>query len=345
MKIKTQNNLDLIRLLAALQVAVFHMFFFLKVPTKFNDIIALFPGVPIFFFISGFLIYGSWNNIHKDKLKVFFTNRILRIYPALILCFFISVLSVIMTGYLKAAIITDPQFISWAAAQLSIFQFYNPEFLRGYGIGALNGSLWTIAVELQFYVLTPLIAWLYRYHKKWAVTFFMVCVVFNILNTHIIGDTTLMGKLFKVSFMPWISMFMVGAYVSSNARLQSWILKRNLVGLILIYVVTYYMTSVFGMGNGNGITLIAYLAVAALVFKLAYTKPQISDQLLKKMDISYGIYIYHMPVINFLIFYNYTGTAISVISGLSFTIILAIMSWVFIEKPALKFKKMTLRKE
>ena len=35
----------------------------------------------------------------------------------------------------------------------------HPDFLRGYGVGVLNGSLWTIPVELQFYALVPLIYW------------------------------------------------------------------------------------------------------------------------------------------------------------------------------------------
>jgi hypothetical protein len=46
--------------------------------------------------------------------------------------------------------------LPWLAAQLTIGQFYNPVFLRGYGLGVLNGSLWTIPLE-QFCVLVPLL--------------------------------------------------------------------------------------------------------------------------------------------------------------------------------------------
>lgn len=40
---------------------------------------------------------------------------------------------------------------------MSVVQFYNPDLLRGYGVGVLNGSVWTIPVELQYYAVLPLL--------------------------------------------------------------------------------------------------------------------------------------------------------------------------------------------
>ena len=80
-----KNNFDLIRLCAALQVAVFHTAVYMDVGSVWVHYLGYFPGVPIFFFISGFLIYQSYNNIRANKLKTFFTNRVLRLYPALCL--------------------------------------------------------------------------------------------------------------------------------------------------------------------------------------------------------------------------------------------------------------------
>ncbi len=48
-------------------------------------------------------------------------------------------------------------FWAWLAGQVSFLQFFNPEQFRGFGIGVANGALWTITVELQFYVFIPLL--------------------------------------------------------------------------------------------------------------------------------------------------------------------------------------------
>ncbi|WP_245539698.1 acyltransferase family protein [Riemerella columbina] len=55
------NNFDIIRLLAALQVVFRHVFykhdFHNSILNFIKEIILAFPGVPIFFMVSGFLIY------------------------------------------------------------------------------------------------------------------------------------------------------------------------------------------------------------------------------------------------------------------------------------------------
>lgn len=57
-RVKTNNNFDLIRLFTALQVAILHMDRHLNLNLSFANFLAYFPGVPIFFFISGYLIGG-----------------------------------------------------------------------------------------------------------------------------------------------------------------------------------------------------------------------------------------------------------------------------------------------
>ena len=147
------NNFDLIRLIAALQVAFHHSLAYLKIEHKYFlvEISALFPGVPIFFFVSGFLISKSYEN--NSVIREYAQNRILRIYPALIVCTFMALLSVWLTGYFTNIKTSIVQVVIWIAGQISFVQFYSPHFMEGFGTGILNGSLWTITVELQFYTL------------------------------------------------------------------------------------------------------------------------------------------------------------------------------------------------
>jgi peptidoglycan/LPS O-acetylase OafA/YrhL len=74
------NNLEWLRLIFAAQVVLVHVAEHLKM--EIPSFIKHFPGVPAFFFVSGFLIYASYLNAPGRR---YFENRFLRIYPALVL--------------------------------------------------------------------------------------------------------------------------------------------------------------------------------------------------------------------------------------------------------------------
>ena len=339
------NNFDIIRLFAATQVALSHTVSHLniKMPPMFY-LVDIFPGVPIFFFISGYLIYQSFSNLQINKIKIFFANRILRLYPALFFCFILTFLSLYFCGYLSNQSILPKELISWAFTQLTFFQFYNPDFLRSFGVGAINGSLWTIAVELQFYILTPPLFLLYKNYKKASIALGVILILANLGNTFLNDKNTIMTKLIGVSFAPWFYMFMVGAYISTNKKLQVKILSLNPFIYLTLYIASYLLALKLNLGTGNGINFISYILLCLLIFKCAYTIPSLSKIVLGGNDISYGIYIFHMPIVNLLLFYKLEGSAISFLTAIVLTFGIAIVSWLCVEKPSLKLKKIALRR-
>lgn len=77
------NCLNLLRILAALQVFLGHASVHLnsELPQLLTKPLAIIQGVPVFFLISGFLI---WNSLNRDNgLKSFAQKRILPLYPEL----------------------------------------------------------------------------------------------------------------------------------------------------------------------------------------------------------------------------------------------------------------------
>lgn len=340
----TDNNFDLIRLFAAGQVAVTHSAEHLGITATWLEWLKLVPGVPVFFFISGYLIYQSWHKVGVQRAMVFVTNRFLRLYPALAVCLLFSVASVSATGYLHSANWTGTDMLTWIVAQLSFMQFYNPDFLRGYGSGVLNGALWTIVVEIQFYALTPIVHWMWNGRRLLLVCVLVSAVALNMANTLLNDNSTLVGKLFHVSFLPWIYMFIGGAIVSTLPRLHLAVLRVPLVALALLYFGCYKLNASLGLGTGNGIGVLPYLALCALVLKLVYTRPSLAGFLLRRNDISYGVYIYHMPVINLLMYVGLTGTETSMALALTATLLLATLSWFAVERPALRLKTLALRR-
>jgi len=147
-----ENNFDLIRLIAAFQVMVMHGIFHLKIDGpglgKLSGIFDFFPGVLMFFTISGFLIFSSLDR-NKD-LKKYFFNRVLRVYPGLWLCFIVTVILLLAFKTINVSDLFTGTMLKWSLGQLTFFQFWTPDLLRTWGVGTPNGSLWTIPVELQF---------------------------------------------------------------------------------------------------------------------------------------------------------------------------------------------------
>lgn len=337
-----KNNLDLIRLFAATQVVFIHAISHLKLyELDFIKYLGFFPGVPIFFFVSGFLIYRSY--LKSASIFGYFQKRFLRIYPALWLCFFVSLFVLFSTNFLSFSILGKDDFWVWCFGQLTFFQFYNPDFLRGFGVGVVNGSLWTIAVELQFYVAVPILFWIVNKYKK---SWFFLIPLFFIMNAlkSMLPPNNLFFDLFSISFIPWFGMFLWGAYLSTS---EIWIERIvNVPWYILIGLFLIVNIGLDWIGLeivGNNINMITFLALSLLVVKLAYSKPNLSDKLLKGNDISYGIYIYHMLIINIFIYYGFNGKSYLLIVVLFLTYLCAILSWVLLEKPILAFKKNSIR--
>jgi peptidoglycan/LPS O-acetylase OafA/YrhL len=344
----TRNNFDLIRLAAAGQVALGHSIHHLYPHDEWFGALLYFPGVPVFFFVSGYLIYGSFDNIENKtrthRLTIFFTNRVLRLYPALIVCFFLTLLAIYLSGYLRTVEFTHLQFATWIATALTFFQFYNPDFLRGYATGVANGSLWTISVELQFYLLTPLIFILMRRHKRLAVALFVVLMFANLGNTFLNPKVSVGQKLINVSFAPWIYMFLVGAYVSTSKSLHDWALSLKWSPVIVLYLIVHYISAKFNLGIGNEINPVAFLLLVILLLKMAYSNPELTYKLLRKNDISYGVYIYHNPIVNVLLYKHLAGSLLSVFATMALTLLFAFGSWKLVERPALHLKKIALRR-
>jgi peptidoglycan/LPS O-acetylase OafA/YrhL len=344
------NNFDLIRLLAAMQVAIVHSMHHLGITPQngvFMMLTSFFPGVPIFFFVSGFLISQSFDR--NPSIPDFVRNRWLRIYPALIVCFAASVLSVLATGYFGSVPVDWKSMLAWVAAQLTFLQFYNPGFMRHYGTGVLNGSVWTICVELQFYALTPVFQRLIN-ARGWGnvhrnARWLGLIVIFVILNqvysrlgpTH---DESLWFKLLGVTFIPWVYMFLVGAFAQSNfAFFRSGLVGRGFTVIAVYLAIAVCAEYWLNWGFGNLINPLLFVALALVVFTAAFSRPTASDHVIRRNDISYGVYIYHMPVVNLLLAVGLGGSGRGLWVAIFATGALALLSWILVEKPALAFKR------
>jgi peptidoglycan/LPS O-acetylase OafA/YrhL len=281
------NNFNLLRLLAALQVVYIHIVEHLHINNQIvadiKHIISYFPGVPIFFLISGYLITMSYEK--NPNIKEYMKNRLLRIFPGLYVCFFISI--IILWYFGEFSDVNGITILPWVVAQLSFLQFYNPEFIRDFGVGVINGSLWTISIELCFYLILP---FLYVFLKKEFIKkmglLLIISFGFYYYINEISANTLIYEKLIKVSILPYLFYFLFGITLYKfKDKLLMWI-----EGKIWIYLGLYIL------GNLVKIDLFFYEIIlqvifSAFIFSIVFSWKSLSKSLLSNHDFTYGVYI------------------------------------------------------
>lgn len=339
------NNFDLIRLLAAAQVALWHGIRLLEIEpyTDVPETWNVLPGVPVFFVVSGFLVTLSWE---RSRTPVqYFVNRLLRIYPALWVCLAIS-LGMIFAFRLPW---TPAALATWVTAQLSVAQFWNPEFLRGFGVGVMNGSLWTIPVELQFYVAIPLLYLGARLVRGSGAGLVRLAVAVAALGAftawsheHLVRDDARpWTKMYDVTLVPWLYYFMVGLLCRRLFELRPGLFRGRLPAWLLAYG-AWTAFAKWGLGwevVGNMLNPVSLLFVGGVTISAAFTMPSLSNRLLHGNDISYGMYIYHMLVLNLFVQIGFKGSLLSLACMLALTLALGVTSWRLVERPALELKR------
>lgn len=338
------NNFNLIRIFAAFQVAFAHSVSHLeiKLPAGF-EILSLFPGVPIFFTVSGFLISNSF--YRNPNWKEYSINRIVRIFPGLWVCFIILLIGLFITGVLNTESLFSSYFWRWVIAQVSFFQFYTPDFLRSWGVGTPNGSLWTIPVEIQFYIFLPFIYFINKRltQKQWLVFSLFLVITVICLNYfyQTLDPTLVLAKIYHVTLAPFLAYFLLGYFAFIFwENIRFWVEGKFLIWAIIygIYIGLFFFK--FGLYNGsyypNLFGWISNVILSLLVLSAAFTNVSLSDKVLKGNDLSYGIYLYHMVVVNVMIDLKVENNKL--FFALSITCLLAFISWKLVEKPCLSLK-------
>jgi len=335
------NNFDLLRIFAASQVLVCHTVLHLHVfaPQWLMKLIYAFPGVPIFFVISGFLISLSYER--SSGLKSYCRNRVLRIYPGLWCCILSTILVAALFGYSFAS----GQAVVWAAGQLAGV-IYTPEFLKSFGVGSYNGSLWTIPVELQFYFVLPALYWLTRQGTRNQTTYFWLAwltfvaigfaasVMFTPLDGSA-GEPTL-HKLIRYSFLPHFYLFMSGVLLQRlKAHQSKWIAGKA------AYWLAAYLALYFALPKAPLAYVPTTLLLGIVTVSMAYTAPGISLKILRGNDISYGVYIYHGLLVNMIVELR-LADRVEFWMVAACTYLVGYLSWIAVERPFLRKKQQTI---
>lgn len=330
----THNNFDYIRLFAATQVVIFHAIYHLDVaPPFWSHALGPFPGVPIFFVVSGFLITASYER--SSSLRSYAVKRARRILPGLWFCLVVTALVLLAFGY---PLLSLPG-LTWFGSQL-VALIYTPSFLHSFGFGSYNGSLWTIPIELQFYGTVPLLALVVRRAGNRTVALLAVLAVATALGMLIrlwlpsvmgMNDApeSLSAKLVRYAFFAHYYQFALGAvayYLSFHLR---WWVRGKMLFWLAVLVALNLLTPFSAVSS-----VTQHLVLGILTLSAAFTLAGPSR--MGEVDISYGVYLFHGLLLNLFVAFGLVGAPGYLYLLLVGSYAAGWVSWVLVESRFLK---------
>jgi peptidoglycan/LPS O-acetylase OafA/YrhL len=367
-----RNNFDLLRLLAAAQVIYVHCVVFLDIEARgllgtVNHVAAVFPGVPIFFVISGFLVSQSFEN--SANVRDYFHRRALRIFPALWACFAVTLL--LLGTFVLVERLTDRDFTAvgdgffwswtfpvWVISQVTVGQFFEPAV--PFGVGNTNPSLWTIPIEIAFYVCVPLIYLLIRALGRSMSSAVLVGAAILSFLAWYVGRFTIGGsagrdelssivipppgvRMLEQTPLPFLYWFILGVLIWRYFEVVGTYMRDRLLLWTAAYVLLCYAPMWFGaewVQSTPAYQLARALGLAMWAMSFALSFRGVSHRLLRGLDLSFGLYLYHMLIINSLVELHLGGSIGSILFTYLATGVLAFLSWKLVERPALKRRRL-----
>jgi len=353
-------ELDFFRSMAILLVFFYHFYVVVgqhQISSGFIWLDRLFlsgsVGVDLFFVLSGFLLpFSIHNAIQKNNfhLRAYFKKRFLRIAPA----YYFSLL---------VALIITPVYLAANSGLLNIgaHLLFIHNFWRDFH-GAILGVGWTLGIEMQFYVVVPFLV---------LVFFKRVKTMLLVLGLALLCSWLYRYSLFNYYYPSWdfwdkfiftdqllgrIDQFILGmgsAFIF--IRYRALIYRSELLSTLIFILfcgfyglwINYYSQIAGGFWNQQSSVLFAHTVLGfifAVLILSSFNLWSILHKLITQSvfifmaKISYGLYLWHLIIMKQIQPIN-AGIAYKLLLIIVFSLIMATISYYYIEKPFLSRKK------
>lgn len=264
--------------------------------------------VTMMIFLSGFCLFlpYSRHSIYGEELpsvSLFYKKRVARIIPSYLFCIIIVLIYNIAThayyssGFMAKDVLTHLTFT------FNLFPDTNEHTL-------LNGVLWTVALEVQFYIIFPAIQ--HCFMKKPVITY----IVMNIISFAYIIYAQKQGNSYMLlhqlpSYLCVYANGFAGAqiFVGISKKIKR---DNNYIGLIslitslsCIYVYVVLMKQLCSAQNINGwqlhnryyLSVLFMIFVLSTAFSLSFYRKIFSNRIIRFFStISFNLYIWHQFV-------------------------------------------------
>ncbi|WP_456822138.1 acyltransferase family protein [Bradyrhizobium sp. USDA 4502] len=296
-------------------------------------------GVDIFFVLSGYLIttllVSEYRETGRISLYRFYVRRALRLMPALWL-----MLALVSVGWL-VAFRTEP---SWTAVSASALYYMN--CLRAFGHPGQDwvlGHTWSLAIEEQFYLVWPLVlsivisarmrmtrwvAWVFLIASvaAWPILLWQDSTVQRIYN----GFDT---RCFELFIGCLLAICPIPASVSIWAK-RLWF--APIVALTVIALTLNWYSPILFHGGYHAVAALSAWMLISVSANAPFNAVLRTPALVYIGRISYGIYLFHYPMIDPLLRQGFGTLATVAIVGAA-SVILAGASYSLMERWFLRY--------
>jgi peptidoglycan/LPS O-acetylase OafA/YrhL len=306
-------------------------------------------GVHLFFVLSGYLLASqlAGKELSTGEVMRFWRRRVLRIYPG---------------AWLQLAVIA-----ALAAAGFAIFPDFSPgqlllNFLLWINMPPamappINGVYWTLPIELCFYLALPFIVGIQR-RIGWRLTFAIglaIALGWRVAVMWSFRGEDLLPRLPILDALPGtLASFMAGVAISNLSQEIGLPRRRALLAVLAAAFVAmqyWLFANLDTYWKGHWMLAVWTPAMAVIialgVHSLLRPPPELgflgSRPFVWLGDVSYGIYLWHLPVIILVKramgehASTPLGSFLALPAALAATLVLAAASYYLVERPAIRW--------
>lgn len=286
-------------------------------------------GVLIFFCISGYLVAQSWER--NPHIVPFWAKRVLRIWPGLIV---VTAVSAFVLGPCLTSLPLPDYFSSSGTFKffyhLKLSGAHNelPGVFTGNPLPkAVNGSLWTIPIEVDWYLVLFLLGMLGILRRR-----YLVLLLSAALAAYYFSGLANDSKGLPRAHITFGLFFLIG--VCLHYFQDIWRRRQRQAAI-------FALCAAAALGYSGYAT--ASLAASLPFFVVAFGDA--STPVIRRFgrygDFSYGIYIYAFPAQQTIVLLSGDQLTLmqSLVASAASTLALAFLSWHFVEAPALRLKE------
>ena len=282
-----------------------------------------------FFIISGALVYSSWQR--SASLSDYVGKRVRRLYPAYAVIILVPALISVVLSFGQAGAL--PDVLRYLAANLVLMNFLEgdlPDLFASNRYSEVNGALWTLKIEVMFYIALPLLAFcLAKLKQYWWIG---------------------LGLIVIAAFAWHTTMLALDHPYSKH-------LARQLPGQMMYFAAGMAMWRLWGTARAHA-TLFFAIGVMALIAALLV--PQLDALRVLGLfgivagiafmpgpplnaarwgDVSYGVYIVHFPILQGLVaagLFASLGLIGGLVIAAALVFAVSYLLWWWVEQPALR---------